>query len=153
MSSTLFWAGCQRAPRPLVAGTDACEYCRMTISDVRFGGEIQTSTGRIHTFDAIECLASYVLDAATRGEVKAVWVSDFLARGLIPADSAVFVEGGLSSPMGRALVAFGTRADAEANLRGGRLLRWADVLELMRVRGLEPGATSADTAAGSGSTR
>ncbi len=152
LSSALLWSGCQAAPRPLVAGTDACEYCRMTISDVRFGGEIQLATGRIHTFDAIECLASYYLDA-TRSDVKGVWVSDFTTRTLVPVDSATFVSGGLNSPMGRSLVAFGTPGDAQTNLRGGRLLRWPDVLELMRVRGLEPGATSADTAAGHGSTR
>ena len=53
-------AGCQRVPRPLVAGVDACDFCRMTVSDTRFGGEIQSRTGKIHAFDAVECLASFI---------------------------------------------------------------------------------------------
>jgi copper chaperone NosL len=144
---SLSLVGCQRAPRPLVAGTDACDYCRMTVSDTRFGGEIQSETGRIHTFDSLECLASFYVDASARNEIRAAWVTDFESGRFLVADSAVFiVDGRLSSPMGRSLIALapGTPDESRAGY-GGKVLRWPDLLELMRTKTLQPGATP-DTA-------
>jgi copper chaperone NosL len=138
---------CAKAPRDIVAGTDACDFCRMTISDTRFGGEIETARGRLVVFDAIECLASYHIDATARDDVRRTWVADFLTSRMIPADSAVFVEGAIGSPMGRSLVAFASRTEAEAHREGGRLLGWNDILASMRVRQLTPGAHTQDTLA------
>lgn len=131
-----------------MAGTDACDYCRMTVSDTRFGAELQTRTGRIHTFDAVECLASFYLDAARRDDVRAAWVTDFETGRFVPVDSAAFLRNGtLQSPMGRALVAFAAGSvQAAVQQYGGHAITWADVLEMMRVRGLQPGATPHDTA-------
>jgi len=139
---------CQRAPRPLVAGTDACEYCRMTVSDVRFGGEIESRTGRIHTFDAVECLASFYLDASERGDVRSAWATDFESGRFVPVDSAIFIyEGRVSSPMGRSLVALAPDTpDDTRRGYGGRQLAWPEILDMFRVRGMEPGAKSRDTA-------
>lgn len=138
---------CQRAPRPLVAGTDACDYCRMTVTDTRFGGELQSRTGRIHTFDAVECLASFYLDAARRNDIRAAWVTDFETGRFVPVDSAITLQDGrIASPMGRSLVAFAPEsAELAAQRYGGRALTWPEVLEIFRVRGLEPGATQRDT--------
>jgi copper chaperone NosL len=146
--SLLVAMGCQRAPRPLVAGVDACDFCRMTVSDTRFGGEIQSRTGKIHTFDAVECLASFHLAATDRDDVRGAWVSDFESGRLVPVDSAVFLrDGNVSSPMGRRLVAFAPeqRAGIEARY-GGHVLTWTEVRESLRSRRLEPGATPNDTA-------
>lgn len=136
-------SSCQRGPRPLVAGTDACEFCRMTVSDVRFGAEIVSRTGRVHTFDAIECLASFHLNAEARDDVRGVYVTDFESGRLLPADSAVFVRGGsLRSPMGRSLAAFapGTSEAALIQRYGGSVLRWNEVLEETRHEQVRPGA-------------
>lgn len=140
---------CQRAPRPLVAGTDTCDFCRMTVSDVRFGGEIQSNTGRIHAFDAVECLASFYLDASERGEVRAAWATDFESGRFVAVDSAIFIyEGRINSPMGRSLIALAPETPDEARRGyGGRILRWPELLDLIRDRGLEPGAMPRDTAA------
>ena len=139
--------GCQRAPRPLVAGVDACDFCRMTVTDTRFGGEIQSRTGKIHTFDAVECLASFHLAATDRDDVRGAWVSDFEDSRLVPVDSAVFLrDAGISSPMGRSLVAFAPEHRAGLEERyGGHAMTWSEILELLRARGLEPGATPRDT--------
>jgi copper chaperone NosL len=136
-------AACQRGPRPLVAGTDACDFCRMTISDVRFGAELMSKTGRIHTFDAIECLASFYLDADARDDVRGVWVADFETGDLVPADSALFLQGGsLRSPMGRSLASFAPGSDpaAIAARYGGRVVRWRDVVAQVRQERLTPGS-------------
>jgi len=139
----LLGIACGSTPRPLVAGADACDYCRMTVSDVRFGAELQSRTGKIHTFDSIECLASFYLDAAGRDDVRAAWVTDFENTALVPVDSAVFLEGStLNSPMGRSLVAFapgGAVPDLERRY-GGRLVAWPDVLDQLRKQRLMPGS-------------
>jgi copper chaperone NosL len=133
-------AACQRVPRPLVAGADACDYCRMTVSDTRFGGEIESHTGKLQTFDAVECLASFYLDASSRGEVRRAWASDFASGRLVPVDSAVFLEGGsVNSPMGQGLAAFAPEFDGTLHRYGGRQVRWPDVLDMMRQRHLAPG--------------
>ena len=139
--------GCQRAPRPLVAGVDACDFCRMTVSDTRFGGEIQSRTGKIHTFDAVECLASFHLAATDRDDVRGAWVSDFEDGRLVPVDSAVFLrDARVSSPMGRSLVAFAPEHRAGLEERyGGHAMTWSEVRESLRTKGLEPGATPRDT--------
>lgn len=141
-------AACAGEPRELVAGLDACEFCRMTISDVRFGAQLQTATGKRLTFDAVECVASYVL-AAEPGAVTDVRVADFESARLIPVDSATFlVESDLASPMGRSLVAFADRdSDRLVREHGGRVVHWDGVLALVRDQRLVPGADSSGSLA------
>ena len=145
---TLAAVACQRAPRPLIAGTDACDFCRMTVSDTRFGGEIESKTGRIHTFDSLECLASFYVDASARGDARGVWVTDFASGNYLSADSAMYiVDGRVGSPMGRSLIALAPDTPGEARATyGGRVIAWADLLDLMRTKSMQPGATT-DTAA------
>ena len=136
--ATLVLLACGRdGPRPLVVGQDACEFCRMTLSDLRFGGEIVTSTGRIRTFDSVECLAGFVAAAGDSLSAASVWVSDFTSSTLVPAADAHFLMGGsIHSPMGRQVASF--RADSDtAALRGtygGKLLTWTDIVALGRSR-------------------
>jgi copper chaperone NosL len=108
--------GCAPAgPRPLVAGEDACVYCRMTISDTRFGGEAITATGRVLTFDAIECMASWARTAPAADRTK-LFVMDMQHPGtLVAAESAGFlVAATLSSPMGRSIVSLASGASADS---------------------------------------
>jgi copper chaperone NosL len=145
--------GCGGAPRELVAGLDACEYCRMTISDTRFGGQVISATGKVHTFDAIECLASYVLEANDQRGMPRIRVADFESARLILVDSAVFLESSsIASPMGRSLVAFAAADSSDLVARyGGRRTTWSGVLDLMRAERIAPGAGGPDTlAAGRG---
>ena len=117
-------------PEPVVLNVDACDFCRMTISDSRFGGEVIMTTGRVHKFDAIECLAGFVRSAKP-GSVRTAYVIDTQHPGtFIAAGSAGFLKGGfLRSPMGRSIVAFATPAAAEEQraMLGGTPLSWAGV--------------------------
>jgi copper chaperone NosL len=121
-----------RDARPLVVGQDSCEYCRMAISDDRFGGEAVLTTGRHHTFDAIECLAAW-LATADFTRIAAIYVSDFESHTLVDAPSAVFIQGGSQkSPMGRDLIAFAARPDHAGLVAkyGGQVLDWTAVRRL-----------------------
>lgn len=137
LSAVLMMLACSKGPpTPLVAGQDACEFCRMTITDARFGGEVVLSTGKRYAFDSIECLATFLATEPDPSHVTRVWVADFVQRRLVDASSAVFVRGGsLRSPMGRELAAFGAGVDTAA-LRaryGGNLLQWDAVRDTARV--------------------
>ncbi len=123
-------------PRLLRIGQDACDYCRMSISDGRFGGEVVTSTGRVRTFDSVECLAGYVAAAEQAPSSLGVWVADYRTSELVPVASARFVvSDSIHSPMGRRLLAL--RADASPSAAtdafGGRQMTWTEVLALART--------------------
>ena len=131
-------------PRPIAYDSDGCSYCRMTISDRRYGAELVTAKGRVHTFDSIECLVSFYLQSREGGEAASVWVSDYSRPGtLVAAERAVFVRGGSGhSPMGLGLAAFGEAADTAAIRAefGGGTLRWTEVLALVERNGIPTGA-------------
>ena len=117
-------------PRAIAYDRESCGYCRMTISDPRFGAEVMTATGKVHTFDSIECVASFV--AAQGAEsVRGAWVSDWNHPGtLLAADSAEFrrIEGPAGSPMGKGLVATKPGAAPAGARAPGVVMRWQDVL-------------------------
>lgn len=101
-------------PDPIVYGTDACAYCRMMISDPRFGGEIITRKGRSIKFDGIDCLLSYYKGASAAGDVASVWVLDARHAGeFIDANAAWFINlGDGRTAMGRGWAAVVNRSDA-----------------------------------------
>ncbi len=103
------------APRALALGTDECAQCRMMITDPRFGAQVIMRTGKIQTFDAIECVAAFVASAdSTR--LRSVWVTDFERPGTwIRASEALYVaDASRASPMGRSLLALNGATDSTA---------------------------------------
>lgn len=119
-------------PRPIVVGEDQCAYCRMAISDPRFGGEAILTTGRILTFDSIECLAGWARTAPPE-TVRGAYVIDVQHPGtFVNVDSAAFLRSDvMRSPMGRGLIAFANARVAEEQrtmLGGDAVLVWAEVL-------------------------
>lgn len=101
-------------PDAIAYDVDQCHYCRMQISDPRFGAELVTRRGRSLKFDSIECLLSFYKQANAAGDVASVWVSDFRHPGtLINAAGASFVDIGAGrAPMGRGWVAVVSAEDA-----------------------------------------
>ncbi len=118
-------------PEPLRLNEDPCDFCRMTISDARFGGEAVTRAGRVYKFDSIECLAGWSRTVKD-GAVAAMYVIDTQHPGVfVRADSAGFIKDGfMQSPMGKALVAFPSRKAAleQQTMLGGRVMTWAEVM-------------------------
>lgn len=129
LAACMLVLGCGSSPRQLVAG-DPCEFCRMAITDTRFGGQVILSTGRTRSFDAVECLAGYLATGADSARIADVLVSDFESGQLVDAATAVFVrDATVASPMGRSVIALAGGAPAEAILAryGGTIATWADV--------------------------
>ena len=126
-----------QAPREIQLGVEECAFCRMTITDARFGGQVMSATGRIDTFDSVECLASYVL-SMDEAERPQAWVSDYSDPGsFLAVGDAQFVYGGsIHSPMGLALAAFPASRD-QGELQGsfgGEVLDWDGVLLALAAR-------------------
>ncbi|HEU4565062.1 MAG TPA: nitrous oxide reductase accessory protein NosL [Gemmatimonadaceae bacterium] len=137
-------------PQPIAYGEENCDYCRMTITDARFGAELVTPKGKLRKFDSVECLASAYLQgrgaAGGTGGAGTAWVSDFSRPGtFLRADSARFVRGSdVSSPMGLGVAAFGSEDEARAaQARGGEPMTWEQVLELVERTGDLHGAARA----------
>jgi copper chaperone NosL len=132
----LLWTGCTPEPEPIDYGNDACAYCRMTVSDPRYGAELVTETGKTHMFDSIECLAAHVQTQDDLA-VHSLWVSDFRAPGtLLHLEDAFLVHSDeLKSPMSLNIAAFKAGAASPAAVAdsvNGTVLSWAEVRTLVR---------------------
>jgi copper chaperone NosL len=118
-------------PDAIAYDADQCAYCRMQISDARFGAELVTRHGRSLKFDSIECLLAFYKQAASANDVGSVWVSDFQHPGtLIDVASASFVDIGAGrAPMGRGWAAVASIADAaKLGIEDARAIkRWSDL--------------------------
>lgn len=121
---------CEIGPKPINYGEDGCEYCKMTIVDKQHAAELVTSKGKVHKFDAIECMINYRKEH-TDIQYALYLVSDFSNPGeLIDATMATFlISEKISSPMGANLSAF--NAEAAANKvqasYGGDVYSWHEI--------------------------
>ena len=143
-------AACAGAPAPIEYGAAECDYCRMEISDPRYGAQVITSTGKTHEFDSIECAASF---AATMepGRIRSVFVSDFLHPGtMLRAEDAKFHRDvRRSGPMGGGLLAVASdTASATLDLdTPTEPMTWVRVLDLAAAGDLQPAAIKQNTGA------
>ncbi len=120
-------SGCAPAgPRPIALGQDQCHYCKMEITDARYGAQVVMRTGRVQVFDSVECLAAFV-GSAPAESIASVWVADVAAPAtFVRAEQAGYLlDGVLRGPMGRA-VSFATpaAAAAEGARTGGVTVSW-----------------------------
>jgi copper chaperone NosL len=121
-------AGCGEAIPEIAFDHDACDWCRMTISDRRHAAVARTAGGRTARFDAIECLAAWT--AAQADVLRTAWVT---ARGTTAPTLAVtearFVrDRGAATPMATGWVAVAAGAAAG--------VAWRDVVAEVRRDGL-----------------
>ena len=122
-------------PRPLAAGVDSCADCLMVLDSGGHGAELVSSTGRIHTFDSVECMANYLRTGRLDGEVHSLWVVDFSEPDrLVRAEEAYYlVSATLGSPMGLGVTAFARVEDRDGAVHafGGESRGWEDVQALV----------------------
>ncbi len=102
---------------PININKDKCDYCKMTISDIRFAGELITKKGRVNKFDDVKCLISFC-DENKDIQFKSKLVSDFSTNQLIDLESAYIVTSEtLRSPMGGNSASFANKEIAEKNAK------------------------------------
>lgn len=134
---TLSFNACTPSPEPINYGEDECEYCKMRVTDNKYGSEIVTDKGKVYKFDSIECLIEFALEKNIIGDVNQTFlVTNFANPGnLIDTRTAVYVQNDdYRSPMGLNVSAFGSESEAQKFLseNGGRKLSWFGVIELVK---------------------
>ena len=138
-------AGCVSGePRPIRVGEDRCDRCLMGIAEERFAAELITRTGKVHTFDSIECLAGFVANDSQADRAKSVWVTDYEGPPrLLDATKAFYIRSdSIHSPMGAGIAAYANRATRDAALEmlgSGEALGWDGVVRT--VNALWPGGS------------
>jgi copper chaperone NosL len=120
---------CNTAPERIVAGKDHCDFCKMPVSDNRFGAEIVTSKGKAYKFDDAHCIISFIHSTAFKGEKEyVVYFVDFTgSHSLIPAATAFYLKSEtLRSPMNGNIAAFSNRDSLQFVMKEypGTTLSW-----------------------------
>lgn len=128
--SSLFLSCGHSGPQAIRLNTDGCDFCRMTISDGKFGAEIVTKKGRAYFFDDLSCMLAY-LHENDAGGIRGYYICDFPENNrLIDATTAWYVtHQSVRSPMGGNTAAFSSRqeADAFAAQHGATVTDWKSV--------------------------
>jgi copper chaperone NosL len=108
----VFFTSCTVEKDPIIVGKDNCDYCKMTISDARFGAEIVTKKGKIFKYDEGQCLLSDIEEGAVKEEdVKDIYLTDFCQKHeLINQENALLLKSEeFKSPMGGNVAAFSVK--------------------------------------------
>lgn len=100
-------------PKSLKLNSDACDFCKMTIANGKFGAELITKKGRYYKFDDVSCMIHFV-KSDTTVSYKAFFVCNYLIDNtLIPAEKCYFLKGkSINSPMNGNAIAFVSKQEA-----------------------------------------
>lgn len=114
-----FFSSCNAGPEPIRVHKDACAYCRMAISDGRFGAELITRKGRVYKFDDIVCMLAYNKEM-DQGSVKQYFIHDYEKDNVLTEATAAWYvhHESLKSPMTGNTAAFASKEQAEAYASG-----------------------------------
>jgi copper chaperone NosL len=128
---------CGGKPEPINYGSDECEFCRMLISDKRYGAELISDKGKVYKFDSIECLVNFALVKNLIGDEKQIMlVTNFRKpENFINCKKAFYVHNeSFRSPMGLNVSSFGDQKSAQKFLseNGGAGFSWFDVIEKVK---------------------
>ena len=139
--SSFFVVGCGSNPEPINYGHDECDFCRMLITDNRYGAELITDKGKVFKFDEAGCMIEYAIVKNFIGdESQKFLVTDFAApESFINAPNAFYVKNdNFRSPMGLNLSAFDSEISRQkfVSESGGSLLNWVDVIEIVKQRSM-----------------
>ncbi|RLD26426.1 MAG: hypothetical protein DRI54_02870 [Bacteroidetes bacterium] len=130
---------CSVEPQPINYGSDACEFCKMTIVENRWAAEIVTEKGKVYKYDAIECMMNYM----NRNDIKSgglalLLVDDYSQPGdLIDATKATYIKSeAIPSPMGAFLSAFSNADAAKETVaeKGGEIFDFNELKSRYEVK-------------------
>jgi copper chaperone NosL len=102
-------SSCSTGPEALKIGKDNCDFCKMTISDNRYGAEIITRKGKVYKFDDSHCLFSFIQSKTVeKKDLDKVYLADFMSEhALIKAEDAFLLQSdSFRGPMNGNMAAF-----------------------------------------------
>lgn len=128
----VFLNSCSSGPQAISPGVDNCYFCKMTITDARFGAELLTKKGKVYKFDDMHCLLAFVKAGTVEKEaVKEIYLTNYSgAHQLIPAGTSFILKADeLRSPMGGNMAAFDNRdsMDVVMKILPGNTVRWNEL--------------------------
>lgn len=131
-SLMILFIGCSPKQEPINYETDMCDYCKMSISDKRFGAELVTKKGKVYKFDSIECLVNFMNEEKKVSSEKELLLTvDYsIPEKLIDAEKAYYVQtDSIPSPMGANVLSFEQKSEAEkmSTEYNGRTMQWNDM--------------------------
>ncbi len=136
----LFACG-EQQPEPIRYGVDACNFCRMTIADPKWGAEIITDKGKVFKFDVVECMIAYYYTKIDTNKVQSMFTIDFTNPGhFIEAKQAKYIRTlQFPSPMGLNAISLKTYDDtAKIGLKDNyEMLGWWGVVKKVKNEILE----------------
>lgn len=132
---------CGSGPEPINYGHDDCEFCRMLITDNKYGAELVTDKGKIYKFDSIECMIEFSLVKNTLGDTnnKLLITNFYNPAILVDARKSFYVKNDkFRSPMGLNVTAFNGEEQIQKFISeyGGERLSWVEVIELVKQRSM-----------------
>lgn len=118
-------------PKPIKYGKDQCVYCKMTISDARFGTQLLTKKGRAYNFDDVSCMVAFSKEGQVAPEeIANLYVPDYHTKKLYPVTALFFLKSEqLKSPMRGDIAAFKNESDLKhmQEKLGGEQLSWEQI--------------------------
>lgn len=103
---------CNAGPEAIIAGADNCYFCKMTITDTKYGAEIVTKKGKVYKFDDVHCLLAFTkAKMIDEGLVKDTYFADFTGtHSLIRTTESFLLRGdAIHGPMNGNVIAFKNR--------------------------------------------
>ena len=127
-----FISSCNTEPKHINLGKDNCDFCKMTISDNRFGAEIVTKKGKAYKFDDSHCLLSFLHSKMIeQNEIADVYFIDFSNdHAFVKADHAFILQSELfKSPMNGNIAAFANEDSMKKMMQqySGKSLTWGEL--------------------------
>jgi copper chaperone NosL len=131
LAATLF-SSCSTEPVPIRIGKDNCDFCKMTISDHRFGAEIVTTKSKNYKFDDEHCIIQFLKEGTIEpDDIARVYVVDFSSpNSLIDSKKAFFLQSpDFKSPMNGNIAAFSQEDSLQKALPKfyGNVISWEDM--------------------------
>ncbi|MBS1758030.1 MAG: nitrous oxide reductase accessory protein NosL [Bacteroidetes bacterium] len=131
-SFSLAFTSCSSKPQAIVVGKDNCDFCKMGVSDARFGAEILTQKGRVYKFDDVHCLLGFLKENnKVSTDVKEIYFVNYSGQhDLIPKKNVLLLKSELlKSPMAGNIAAF-NNADSIKKIQQinqGQILNLSDL--------------------------
>lgn len=129
--------GCNDSPPSIAYGRDACQACKMTIMDERFGAAIVSIKGKIMKFDDVVCMVEFIASQELQeNQIRKKLVGDYrLKNHFLDAEQAVYlVSENIRSPMNGNTAAFADKQEA-LNLqheKQGVIMDWKQVYNKLK---------------------
>jgi len=131
----MLMSSCSNSPESIDYGSDACQFCKMTIMDTNYGAELITPKGKIFKFDAVECMINFTTRNSDQSEGAALYVINYNdPHNWLSTESAMFLRSQkLPSPMGQYITAFESLEAAKVvqQQMGGEIQNFEEVVASM----------------------